>query len=42
MIALAIWAGAQRVGTLEHDTATGLFDFRYEPTWCDLPEAFPR
>lgn len=41
MIALAIWAGAQRVGTLEHDTATGLFDFRYEPTWCDLPEAFP-
>jgi serine/threonine-protein kinase HipA len=41
MIQLAVWAGRDRVGTLEHDTSTNLFDFRYADQWLQLRDGFP-
>lgn len=33
MISLAIWHHGLRIGTLSHDTGTGLFDFTYASDW---------
>ena len=41
MIALAIWHHGHRIGTLSHDTGTSLFDFAYDPQWCDRRDSFP-
>lgn len=41
MIRLEIWAGGDRVGMLEHDTTTNLFDFRYADEWLELRSSFP-
>lgn len=41
MITLAIWAGTHRVGTLSHDTSTGLYDFAYADAWVEQRDTFP-
>lgn len=41
MIRLAIWAGEDRVGILEHDSAANLFDFSYADEWLKLRRSFP-
>lgn len=41
MMKLAIWAGADQIGTLEHDAATNLFDFQYGDEWLQLRDSFP-
>lgn len=41
MIRLAIWAGEDRVGTLEYDSADNLFDFSYADEWRKPRHSFP-
>jgi serine/threonine-protein kinase HipA len=41
MIQLSIWVGHDRMGTLQHDAATNLFDFSYADSWTRQRGSYP-